>query len=161
MTDSAAAPGATAPRAPRNSGPEPDPLTSLKTGAAGYNKLGRHAEALADLTRAVELEPGNYLAVIMRADCLASLDRLDEAAAEFGRGGTGPDKGKPHAGRGAVRLRQERYDEALGDFGAALELDPSDWERPGIERSATRRSAGMKTRWPTANARLNWATRKT
>jgi tetratricopeptide (TPR) repeat protein len=30
-----------------------------------------------------------------------------------------------------VRLRQERYDEALGDFCAALELDPSDWGATG------------------------------
>jgi tetratricopeptide (TPR) repeat protein len=92
-----------------------------------YDALGRYSQALVDLTRAVELDPGHFLATCTRADSLRHLKRYDEALAEYDRASKlDAGSSSPYSGRAAVHLLQERYDDALAEFSFAIQLDPLD-----------------------------------
>ena len=50
-----------------------------------YLLLGRYDEAVADLTRALELDPASAFALRGRGNAYLLLDRYDEAVADFDR----------------------------------------------------------------------------
>lgn len=51
--------------------------------AAAHHRAGKHKRALADATRALELEPRHFGALALRGDALRGLKRYVEAAAVY------------------------------------------------------------------------------
>jgi tetratricopeptide (TPR) repeat protein len=112
--------------------------------------LKQYNEALADLNRAVELNPGDAQAITSRSDTYQEMKRYDEALADFNRAiELNPCNAWAIAGRGTTYLEMKRYNEALADLNRALELDPGyAWAITRAARS-TRRWGVIRTRWLT------------
>ncbi|MFE7132436.1 tetratricopeptide repeat protein [Streptomyces sp. NPDC057638] len=84
-------------------------------------------EALAELDRAVALDPDNADARTYRGEVHRWLGHLDEAITDFTTAlGIDPDQANALAARGEAHRRADRYDEAITDLTAALELRPDD-----------------------------------
>jgi predicted Zn-dependent protease len=60
---------------------QPDNVEALALRAHAKLKVARHAEALADVERAVELDPGNFAIFVPRVLVLLEFQRVDEAEA--------------------------------------------------------------------------------
>jgi tetratricopeptide (TPR) repeat protein len=106
----------------------PEAMATLRyRRAVAYAQLGRRGEALADLNRAVALQPGNYLFVALRGQILAELGRLQQALADANRAvALAPDQPVPYALRGEILERLGRRDRALADYRRALALDANE-----------------------------------
>ena len=92
----------------------------------GYGNfhLKQYEEALADYTRAIELDEKNAIAIASRGQAYGLINRYEEALADFTRAIELDEK---YAGaialRGATYQLMKRYEEALADFTRAIELD--------------------------------------
>jgi tetratricopeptide (TPR) repeat protein len=104
------------------------PLALTNRGTAYANKK-MTAEALADLTRAIELNPDYTSAYYDRARILAMLNKHAEAVADLTKAIEHSKAGKPQAvyykNRALSYGAMTRLDEAKADFKKAKELDPS------------------------------------
>jgi tetratricopeptide (TPR) repeat protein len=88
--------------------------------------MQRYDEALADLNRAIELDPSYAWAIGRRGETYQDLERYDEALADLNRAiELDPSYAWAIGHRGETYQDLERYDEALADFNRAIELDPS------------------------------------
>ena len=88
---------------------------------------GDVSDALAKLTRAVELDPGLVRAIGLRGTYLNGLGRFEEALAEFDRAlELGSSEWDPQhlVGCGAAKASLGRFEEALADYRRAIELAP-------------------------------------
>ncbi|MEU6955793.1 SAV_2336 N-terminal domain-related protein [Streptomyces sp. NPDC045714] len=84
-------------------------------------------EDLADLDRAIELDPTDREALVQRGEAYRLDDRYEEALADFDRAiELDPTDGDALAQRGEAYRLDDRYEEALADFDRAIELDPTD-----------------------------------
>ncbi|MEV6472899.1 tetratricopeptide repeat protein, partial [Streptomyces sp. NPDC051657] len=84
-------------------------------------------EELADLDRAIELDPTDREALVQRGEAYRLDDRYEEALADFDRAiELDPTDGDALAQRGEAYRLDDRYEEALADFDRAVELDPAD-----------------------------------
>jgi tetratricopeptide (TPR) repeat protein len=82
-------------------------------------------EALADYTRAFELDPQNETACYNRGNTLYSLERYDEAVAvETQAIQLNPEDADAYNLRGKAHATLEHRDEALTDFSKAIQLNP-------------------------------------
>src|SRR5579875_1555358 len=91
--------------------------------------LGRDAEALEALERALQLRPCDPEILRLRGDTLIALGRAREAIEAFDRVlAAQPRNGEALNGRGAARAALGKAHEALADFDAALALAP---DHPG------------------------------
>lgn len=105
-----------------------------------YLRLGRRDEALADLNRAVELEPQYPFAYVNRARVYADMKQYDKALADMARAleivtaGTRSDDpeisydlplAQIHYLRGNIFEEMKDWDRALADFTRAVVLDPT------------------------------------
>ncbi len=80
----------------------------------------RYDEALADYTRAIELDPGLAWAIISRGQVYQAMDRYDEALADYNRAvDLDPSDAWAIISRGRAYQAMERYDEALADLNRA------------------------------------------
>jgi tetratricopeptide (TPR) repeat protein len=106
----------------------------------------RCEEALADLNRAVELDPGNPGHFAGRGRTYQEMERYEEALADFNRA-VELDPGNPghFVVRGEAYRLMERYEEALADLNRAVGLDPSDAWAIAI-RGVTYRELGVTRR---------------
>jgi tetratricopeptide (TPR) repeat protein len=87
---------------------------------------GRYDE-LADLNRAIELNPGDTFALARRGAAYKAMGRNGDALADFNRAiELDSDYAQVIAFRGDIYREMERYGEALADFNRAIELDPGD-----------------------------------
>ena len=50
-----------------------------------YREMGRYEEALADFSRAIELDPGNAWAIAVRGETYREMERYEEALADLNR----------------------------------------------------------------------------
>jgi tetratricopeptide (TPR) repeat protein len=102
--------------------------------ADGYHSLGfthfgvnRYDLAVADFTKAIELDPNYLVAYYNRGVAYFDLGQYDVAIMDFTKamelGLRG--KGTYHI-RGLAYAKQGKYDLAIADFGKALEVDPND-----------------------------------
>ena len=100
-------------------------VIALEERGEDHRLAKRYDEALADYTRAMELDPGNAWAIIGRGETYRLMGRYDEALADFTRAiELDPGNAWAIAGRGETYRLMGRYDEALADFNRAIELDP-------------------------------------
>ena len=87
--------------------------------------LGRYEEALADLTRSLELRPDDPDTLNNRGMALGNLERHEEALADYNRSlEMRPNFPDTLNNRATVLLRLCRHEEALADYNRALELQP-------------------------------------
>jgi tetratricopeptide (TPR) repeat protein len=90
-----------------------------------YRILKRYDEALADLSRVIEADPGRASAIGSRGETYRQMRRNDEALADFNRAiELRPGYAWAIGSRGQIHRAAGRYDEALADFNRAIELDP-------------------------------------
>ncbi len=96
-------------------------------GEEGPDDARPYERALADLTRAVELDPDDHSAVGRRAVVLRQMGRYEEALVDLDRA-IGLESGEAwlFGQRSVVYRLLQRYDEALSDVGRAIELGPED-----------------------------------
>ncbi|MCA3262774.1 MAG: tetratricopeptide repeat protein [Telmatospirillum sp.] len=102
-----------------------------RSAAANYNlgnalgDLGRHAETLAAVDRALALEPNYAEAHHLRAVALRHLGRSDAAIASCAKAiGLAPKAAYAHNEMGVILAGLERHEEALGHYERALACDP-------------------------------------
>jgi tetratricopeptide (TPR) repeat protein len=88
-------------------------------------KEKRHAPALAEFTRAVELFPDYFQALAERGNLLMAEGRLAEAEADFARSLQVNEKYAPALrGIGYCQLQQKKFGEALGNLERAYAREP-------------------------------------
>lgn len=103
---------------------DPEPGAYINR-AHAYLIRGRSAEGLADLGRAIELQPDFAPSYFNRGSALAQLGRLNEALADFDQAiELAGDFGAAYQQRGIVYFMLERYDDALRDFDRTIDLEP-------------------------------------
>ncbi|MET8882964.1 tetratricopeptide repeat protein [Streptomyces rubiginosohelvolus] len=102
--------------------------------------LGRYEEALADLDRAEELNPGLPGTEGERGEVYRATGRYEEAVACYGRAlALDPDYAWAHGSRALALEALGRLPEARADLDRALELDPGyGWARERRERLGAR-----------------------
>jgi len=101
--------------------------------ARTYQDMGRYEEALADLDRAVELDPDNFITRVFRGAAYQNMGRYEEALADLDRAiELGPDnlparsiEAMAHVERGKAYQNMGRYEEARADFHYSITVDPS------------------------------------
>jgi tetratricopeptide (TPR) repeat protein len=87
----------------------------------------RYAEAIRDLTQAVELDPSSTWAIAIRGWTYRSAGRYEEALTDLNRAiELDPSDAWTIAIRGWIYGSAGRYEEALTDLNRAIELDPAD-----------------------------------
>jgi tetratricopeptide (TPR) repeat protein len=120
------------------------PLTLRLRGRALYSLdfLARHEEVLANLTRAIDLDPEYAWALASRGETYQAMGRQDEAAADLTRAiDLDPEYAWALTSRGETYRLMGRHDEALADLTRAIDLDPEDtWAL--TSRGATYRLMG-------------------
>ena len=104
-----------------------DTLTiALEERGECHRIAGRYNQALADYSRAVELDPSQAWAIGSRGQTYQAMERYDEALADYTRAiELDPSQAWAIASRGETYQLMGRYDEALADYTRAIELDPS------------------------------------
>jgi tetratricopeptide (TPR) repeat protein len=91
-----------------------------------HRLAGRYDEALADYTRAIELDPSDAWAIAERGQTCRLMGRYDEALADYTRAiELDPYDAAVMAERGETFRLMGRYEEALADYTRAIELDPA------------------------------------
>jgi capsular exopolysaccharide synthesis family protein len=115
-----------------------DVIADLARAIAGrgktYAAMGRHEEALADFSRAIELAPGLAGVLSNRAETYAALGRRAEATADFARAidpgaslaGANGSRGQANEGTGHGDEGTGRSDEALVDYTQVIDIEPDD-----------------------------------
>jgi tetratricopeptide (TPR) repeat protein len=115
-------------------GEEPRPQPEAGAFTAGdysnrgvtYANLGRYDEALADHTRAIDLDPAYATAYSNRGLTYKNLGRYDEALADFTRAiERDPAYATAYYNRGLTYANLGRFEEALADYTRAIERNPA------------------------------------
>ena len=98
---------------------------ALNERGTNHVEAGRFDDALADYTRAFELDPQNETACYNRGNTLYSLERYDEAVAvETQAIQLNPKDADAYNTRGKAHAMLANSDEALADFSKAIRLNP-------------------------------------
>jgi tetratricopeptide (TPR) repeat protein len=103
-----------------------------KTIAAVYSARGQshldlrqYQQAIADLNRALELDPENVSAYCDRGWTYVNRKEYPQAIADFDHAlELDPNNASAYSGRGWTYVNREEYPQAIADFDRALELDP-------------------------------------
>ena len=88
-----------------------------------YVWMLRPNQAIADLERALQIDPKNLMALLLRADMYA-MDKNDDAALELISKAQeiNPNWGAPYIDRGAILLRRQEFSSALEEFNKGIAL---------------------------------------
>ena len=88
---------------------------------------GRDADAIADFTRAIAINPEYGAIYVNRGASYARAGEMDKAIVDFTTAlAIESADGAALRSRGALYLKQRRFDRALADFDALVALDPGD-----------------------------------
>ena len=124
-------------------------------GGIAKGKLGKHEEAIADLNRAIELNPDDSQTWLIRGGAKGNLGRHEEAIADLDRAiELNSDDPSAWRSRGISNGRLGRYEEAIADLDRAIELNPNDSDAR-IDRGSANSNLG---RYEEAIADLDRAT---
>jgi tetratricopeptide (TPR) repeat protein len=98
---------------------------ALEERGASHWWMRRYDDALADLNRAIELDPSKAYAFTVRGETYRKMERYDDALADLNCAiELDPGLAGAIGSRGETYQAMERYDEALADLDRAIELDP-------------------------------------
>ena len=101
-------------------------LSSYINRGASYTTLGDFSHAIEDYDRALQIQPGNAVAIASKALALAKWGRYDEAIENFNRAVVlDPKNARTLLHRGNAHFDKGAYEKAILDYEAALRLDPS------------------------------------
>ena len=90
-----------------------------------HNETGKYEEALAELQKALDLDPVNADAYRWRAKAFMALNRLAEAESTYKKAiETKPDYWAGYNALGGFYYRYGRYDDAIREFRKVVELTP-------------------------------------
>jgi serine/threonine protein kinase/Tfp pilus assembly protein PilF len=93
--------------------------------AAGLARDGRDAEAVAELDRAIDLNPRHYWSLTLRGICQLERGQTTEAVADFGAcTGLWPESAWGYFNLGYARGRAGNKEAAVKDYTTALQRDP-------------------------------------
>jgi len=108
-------------------------VNTEKTGDSYYNrgvvhKLNGHPLlAIADYTKALELEPEHYKALSNRGSVYSELERYKEAFDDFNKAiGIAPDQSTAYFNRGFTYTKLGDYEKAIADFTKVTVIQPND-----------------------------------
>ena len=94
--------------------------------SAAYRAKGDFDAALADLNKALQLDPNSAPALIERASIYQARDDFDRAIADYDRTlRFNQNLGEAYGGRASAYQGKGDLDRALADFGEAVRLDPA------------------------------------
>jgi tetratricopeptide (TPR) repeat protein len=102
---------------------------ALKERGVAYRLMGKYEEALADLTRVLELDPDDVLATAERGGAYRMMGKYEEALADLNHAlelDPNPKGVWAIVSRGLTYRQMRKYEEALADLTRAIELDPND-----------------------------------
>jgi tetratricopeptide (TPR) repeat protein len=104
-------------------------VIALRQRGVCYVLAERYEEAIADFTRAIELDPKCLLAIGRRGEIYRQTGSYEEAFADFNRViDLDANDARGYTSRGQTYQATGRHDEAIADFTRAIELDPDlDW----------------------------------
>src|SRR5205807_535649 len=103
----------------------PDHAHAYYCRANAYSKLRRYEEAVADSSRAIELDPKHALAWYNRGVSYNKLGQSDKAVGDFSRAiELGPKHAPAWNNRGWAYSKLGQPVKAVADFSRAIELDP-------------------------------------
>jgi tetratricopeptide (TPR) repeat protein len=92
-----------------------------------YRRHGKYEDALADYSRALEIDHRDHRAAWGRGETHRLMCQHDEALEDFTRAiALAPEVAWAIASRGQEYWEMGRYQDALADFSRALEIDPGD-----------------------------------
>ncbi len=90
-----------------------------------YYDAGQYDKAIADYTRALQLDPEFAWAYIERGNAYGELQQYDKAIADYDQALTlDPKDTRAYRNRGNAYYVLQQYDKAIADYGQALTLDP-------------------------------------
>lgn len=90
-----------------------------------YHKKGVFEEAIADLTKAIQINPDLYLAYMARGDVFYSDRRFRVALSDYNEAiRLNPKKSVMYLNRGLIRYELKQYDCAIEDYSKAIRLQP-------------------------------------
>ena len=102
-------------------------IAALEKRGECHHLAGRDNDALADFTRAIEIDPSGASAITWRGDTYRLMGLYDDALADFTRAiEIDPSDTWALTSRGLTYDSKGRCDEALADFTLAIEIDPND-----------------------------------
>jgi tetratricopeptide (TPR) repeat protein len=105
--------------------PEPTLVAALTARGEGYRRADRGDEALADFSRAIDLDPEHVGAIASRGETHRDAERHDEALDDFSRAiDLDPGPVRALISRAETYRLTRQCDQALDDFSRAIELDP-------------------------------------
>jgi tetratricopeptide (TPR) repeat protein len=91
----------------------------------GYYFNRRYLEAVAEYTKAVDLESGRAEAYRFRGNALMALEEYGEAGRDFRRAiELSPEYAEAHLGLGILLYRTGKYGEAIEELAVVTSLDP-------------------------------------
>lgn len=88
-------------------------------------KQGRWVEAIAEYSRAINIDPNLYAAYVGRAIAYYYLGNYDQTIADCSIAPTAPVCAEAYSRRACTYLQGEKYNEAIADCDRALELNPT------------------------------------
>jgi tetratricopeptide (TPR) repeat protein len=92
-------------------------------------RLGYYEDSLFDFDESLELDPGNWLALCNRGNCLNILEEYEEALQDFDRAvELDPTQSVTYGNRGLAMIKLGRIEEGLKDIEYALYIDESNSE---------------------------------
>ena len=90
-------------------------------------RIGEYDTAIADFTKAIELNPDDHEAYNNRGSVYAKLEKYDTAIADFTKAiELNPDDHEVYNNRGNAYADLKKYDTAIADYTTAIELKPDD-----------------------------------
>ena len=102
-------------------------LDDLLQSGSAHLEAGEHADAIADLEAAVEMDPGSSEAHFLLAQVYNQTDELLKAAEEFRTVlALDPENAAAHHNLGVTYYQLQDPSAAVAEFEAALKLDPDD-----------------------------------
>jgi tetratricopeptide (TPR) repeat protein len=112
------------------------PKAAAKEGGAAHKKQGKalarkgqYDEALAELHRALELDPKDGEAYALRGSIHILKGNFDQAVADFNKAlEINPRQARAHYNRGLAFYHLKKYDQVVADLTKAIELSPKDAE---------------------------------
>ncbi len=92
--------------------------------ATSFERMGRHADAIAELNKALRLNPNHYWSLVQRGICYRNQGELLSAAGDFGRcAGIEPDFALGHYNLGCILDQSDKREQAIASYSAALRCD--------------------------------------
>ncbi len=122
-----------------------------------HMEKGRYSQAVADLTRAIQMNPNYDKAYRQRGNVYFRKGDYDQAIADYNRAmRVAPKVARNYANRALVYLEQGKLDEALADFNEAIALDPKYVKAYSRGDGYIIKRASMTRPLPTATRPSNW-----